>query len=109
MTIASKRLIAQWPLAALLGLVCSFQALAHDYAYEGEWRPQHHHHHHEYQGWERPYYPSAAPPYYAAPPVYVPGPPRYVPVPPQVVIAAPPLRLEVPLPGWQSPRQEGWR
>ena len=97
MTQSSQRFIVRWPLAILLGLVCSFQAAAHGYdGYDG-WRP--HHHHEYYQGWQRPYYP----------PVYAPvPPPRYVPVPP-VVIAAPPLRYEVP--GWRPPhyREEGWR
>jgi hypothetical protein len=94
MTTASKRFIV-WPVAILLGLVCSFQADAHDYGDYG-WRP-HHHHHREYYGWQRPYYP----------PVY--APPRYMPVPPQVVIAAPPVRLQVPVPGWQPRHNEGWR
>lgn len=96
MNTAFKRL---WPLAVLLGLVCSFPALAHDYDDGGYWRHHHHHHRHHggyYGGWERPYY---APP----PRRYLPPPPYYAP--------PPPVRYDAPMPGWQAPHHlhRDWR
>ncbi|MCX7112000.1 MAG: hypothetical protein NTX45_18110 [Proteobacteria bacterium] len=82
MNTTSKRLIIRWPVAILLGLVCSFTALAHDHG-DGYWRPRHPNHYQNYYGWQRPYYPP--------PPVYFRGPPRYMPPPPPVWREPPPV------------------